>query len=339
MTTPYASESYIHQILAKATAAKATDIHLKAGQPPGARVGAAMNYFRVEKLGPEDMEAAALVLVGDRALRDHISTLHEAVFSFSAPSIGRFRVTLYRQQGSLAMVLRSIPAEIPRLESLGLPPSFPALCELTDGLVLVAGGASSGRTTTLAAMIARINAEASKHVLTLEDPIEYVYEDDRSSISQREVGRDIASIASGLSSALRLDPDVIAVSELSGEKNIDLALDAVEMGKLVLACVSAPDVEHAVLRMLRTPERRDRFAHGLRAVAAQRLLAGPGPAERTLVCEFLTATSEVREAIRKTEGALRLNELMDAGRDKHGMQTFAAHLEKLRAEGVAIAAG
>lgn len=332
MTTPYASESYIHQILAKAKAAKASDIHLKAGQPPGARVGATMNYFRVDKLKPEDMEAAALVLVGDRAFRDHISSLHEAVFSYSAPNIGRFRVMLYRQQGSLAMVMRCIPFDIPSMDALGLPQAVQGLCELKEGLVLVAGPASSGRTTTLAAMIARINSEASKHVLSLEDPIEYVYEDARSSVSQREVGRDVPSIAAGLASALRTDPDVILVSELQGDRNIDLALDAVEMGKLVLAGVSAPDVERAVFRMIRSPERHQRFAGAVRAVIAQKLVAGAAPTERAAVFEILIATEEVRETLSKSDGMPRLSGLMEAGAERHGMRTFAMHLRELRPE-------
>ncbi len=334
MTTPYASESYIHQILAKAKAAKASDVHLKVGQPPGARVGTSMNYFRVEKLKPDDMEAAALVLVGDRAFRDHISTLHEATFSYSAPNIGRFRVSLYRQQGSLAMVMRCIPFDIPSMDELGLPPSVQGFCELGSGLVLVAGPASSGRTTTLASIIARINASAGKHVLTLEDPIEYVFEDVRGSVSQREVGRDVSGIAVGLASAPRVDADVILVSELAGDRNVDLALDAVEMGKLVLASVSAPDVEHAIYRLGRTPERLSRMADCLHAVLAQKLIWNPAGTERVPLFELLIATADVRETLRTSDGIPRLGTLMERGAEAHGMRTFAMHLQELRARGV-----
>lgn len=334
VTTPYASEAFLHQLLAKALAAKASDVHLKVGQPPGARVHGSMVYFRVDKIRPDDMEAAALILMGERPARDKIGTLHELTFAYEAPGIGRFRAHVYRQRGSLAIVLRSVPFAIPTFVELGLPPAAKALAEYDRGLVLVAGGASSGRTTTLAAVIGHINESASKHVVTLEDPIEFIFEDARSSVSQREVGRDIQSLHAGLLTVLRYDPDVVMVGDIRDERSLDLALDVAEMDRLVLATVPGTSVDQALRKLITSPERRERIAGVLQGALAQRLLPKQDSGGLVLAAEVLIVTSQVRESIRRPETSPPLQDLMEKGATTYGMQTLEMHIRALAAKGL-----
>lgn len=334
MTTPYASEAFLHQLLAKALAAKASDVHLKVGQPPGARVHGSMVYFRVDKIRPEDMEAAALILLGERPARDKIGSLHEISFAYSAAGIGRFRAHVYRQRGSLAAVLRSVPFAIPTFTELGLPPAAKALSEHERGLVLIAGGASSGRTTTLAAMVGHINETFSKHIVTLEDPIEFVHEDARSSVSQREVGRDINSLHAGVTTVLRQDPDVVMIGDLRDDRSLDLALDIAEMDRLVLATAPGMSVDQALRKLITSPERRERLAASLQGALAQRLLPKQDGAGLVLAAEVLIVTSQVREAIKRPDTAPPLAELMEKGAITYGMQSFEMHIRALAGKGL-----
>src|SRR5579862_6217672 len=186
----YANETYLQQLLGKAVAAKASDVHLKVGQPPGARVRGDIVYFRSEPLRPQDTEAVAHLLVKRADLRESIDKLLEYDTAYEAPGVGRFRVNVYRQKGSLAVVMRAIPLQIPTFEELGAPAASQYLAERDRGLVLVVGAAGNGKSSTLAAMVGHINANFPKHIVTIEDPIEFLHMDDRASVSQREVGLD-----------------------------------------------------------------------------------------------------------------------------------------------------
>jgi twitching motility protein PilT len=360
VTTPYASEAFLQQLLGKALAAQASDVHLKVGQPPGARVRGSMVYFRVDKIRPEDTEAAARLLLGDRPARDKLSTLHETGASCTVPGIGRFRVHIYRQRGSLAIVMRSIPLVVPTFQELGVPAPAKGMAEQENGLVLVAGSASSGRSSTIAAMIGHVNAGFPKHVVTIEDPIEFVHEDARASVSQREVGLDTPSLEAGLSAALRQDPDLIMASEIRGPESLLLAIEAAEMGRLVLSTVAAPDVEQALRRLLamgpRPGEVRDRLAACLQGIIAQRLLPRQDGAGLVLAAEVLVVTAPVREAIRRLPptgfgaseverdledgdqegggGGPSIRTLMEKGATTYGTQTFEMHIRSLAAQGL-----
>jgi twitching motility protein PilT len=337
VTTPYASEAFIHQLLGKALAAHASDIHLKVGQPPGARVRGDIVYFRVDKIRPEDSEAAARVLLTGRPMREHLATLYEIDTSYSVAGLGRFRVNIYRQRGSLAIVMRSIPLKIPTFDELGLPAAARALAEQERGLVLVAGAAGSGKTTTLAAMVGHINTSFAKHIVGVEDPIEFLHEDSRSSVSQREIGIDTASFPAGLRAALRQDPDVIMSSVLRDGESLEVALQAAETGHLVLSALHTADVARTLARLLtlgRTPsEMRERLGDCLQGIVAQRLLPRRDGAGVVLVAEILVATPQVRDAIRRPEGNPPLRELMEKGASPYGMQTFEGHLRALVAQG------
>jgi twitching motility protein PilT len=335
--TPYASEQFLQQLLQKALAANASDIHVKVGQPPGARVRGDMVYFRVDKVKPEDTEALARLLLAHRGV-DEVTELREFDTSYAAPGIGRFRVNVYRQRGSLAIVMRSIPLKIPTFDELGLPPAIRGLAELDRGLVLVVGAAGNGKSTTLASMIGHINQNFPKHIVTIEDPIEFLHQDSRSGVSQREVGIDTDSFARALRAALRQDPDVILVGEVRDEETLEITMQAAETGHLVFTTMHTPDVSRTVHRMLsltKNPaELRERLGDALQGIVAQRLVPRRDGQGLALAAEILVASGTAREAIKRPDQNPPLKEVMEKGVVPYGMQTFDMHLKQLAAAGI-----
>jgi twitching motility protein PilT len=336
--TPYASELYLHQLVGKALAANASDIHLRVEKPPGARVRGAMVYFRVDKIRPEDSEAAARVLLGPRATQELFATLGEHVTSYDAGAHGRFRVSVYRERAGLAIVMRHIAGRVPTIDEIGAPIAARVLAEVDRGLVLVTGPAGSGRTTTAASMIDHINKSFPKHVVTLEDPVEFVHLDDKASISQREVGADTQTYLSGLHAVVRQDADVVFVGEIRDPDTLEAAFGVAEAGHLVLATIGTLDV-HRTLNRLGTinknaREARERIADTLQGVISQRLLPKRDGAGSVLAAEVLVGTAAVREALRNPEDSPPLKELMEKGVSPYGMQSFEMHLKQLLAQNV-----
>jgi len=343
MDSPYGSESFLVQLLGKAVAAKASDVHLKVGQPPGARVRGELVYFRSEPLGPQDTEALAKLLVKRPEVRASIDTLLEHDTAYEAPGVGRFRVNVYRQKGSLAVVMRAIPLKIPTFEELGAPAASQYLAERDRGLVLVVGAAGNGKSSTLAAMIGHLNRTQPLHIVTIEDPIEFLHTDDKSSVSQREVGIDTMSFADALRAALRQDPDVILVGEIRDEITLDIALKAAETGHLVMSTLHTPDVARTVGRMLAlapksqpgsSEELRERIGDSLQGIIAQRLLPNKDGTGLVLAAEVLVATGTVRESIKRPENNPPMKELMEKGVHPYAMQTFEMHLKQLVQQGI-----
>jgi twitching motility protein PilT len=336
--TPYSSEPFLHQLLGKALAAGASDVHLKVGQPPGARVRGDMVYFRVDKIRADDTDAVARIIIGDKPIADRLPELNEYDTSYAVPDLGRFRVNIYRQRGSLALVMRSIPIKIPTFEGLGLPVALRGMAELDRGMVLVVGAAGNGKSSTLAAMIGHINANFPKHVVTIEDPIEFLHQDDRSSVSQREVGLDTDTFANALRAALRQDPDVIQLGEVRDLETMEIALQAAETGHLVLSTLHTPDVARTLNRMLSLSKNpvdvRDRLADCLQGIVAQRLVPRRDGAGLALAAEVLVVTGTVRESLKRPDSNPTLKELMEKGVTPYGMQTFDMHLRQLAAQGV-----
>lgn len=335
-SSQYASESYFHQLLTKAISARARDVHLKVGQPPGARVHGELVYFRVDAIRPEDTEAVAHHVIGDGSVLRDLPTLREYDGSYDAPGIGRFRVNVYRQRGSLAVVMRFIPFEVPTIEQLGAPAACRTLAEKDRGLVLCVGAAGNGKSSTLAAMVNHMNHTLAHHIVTIEDPIEFLHADRRSSISQREIGHDTASFASALRAALRQDPDAILVGEIRDSETMEIALKAAETGHLVLSTLHTPDVFRTVNRMIalnegiaKPEELRDRIADALQGIVAQRLLPRADGQGVVLAAEVLVATGSVRETIKRPAGNPSLKELMEGGQHPYGMQTFEMHIKSL----------
>lgn len=335
--SPFQSEAYLHQLLQKAVASGASDVHLKVGRPPAARVRDELVFFRLEPLRPEDTECVARRLVSPA--RADWQSLTEFDASYAVAGVGRFRVNVYRQRGSFAIVLRAIPFQVPTLETLGTPEVCRALAEKERGLVLCVGAAGNGKSTTMAAMIEHMNRTLSRHVITIEDPIEFLFTDQRCSISQREIGLDTPSFADALRAALRQDPDVIYVGEIRDADTMETALQAAETGHLVLSTLHTPDVFRTVHRVLallaKTAEdSRERLGEVLQGVIAQRLLPRAEGAGLVLAAEVLVCTGSVRESLKRPMANPPLKELMEGGADMYGMQTFERHLKLLLRDGV-----
>lgn len=341
MDSPYAHEAFLVQILTKAVAAKASDVHLKVGQPPGARVRGSLVYFRSDPLRPEDTEHVARHVIRDPAVRDNLDRMMEHDCAYEAAGVGRFRVNVYRQKGSIAVVMRAIPLQIPTFEQLGAPAAAGPMCEKDRGLVLVVGAAGNGKSSTLASMIAHLNHTQPIHIVTIEDPIEFLHTDDKASISQREIGIDTANFADALRAALRQDPDVILVGEIRDEVTMEIALKAAETGHLVLSTIHTPDVQRTVGRMLALAPRgqtqgemRERIADTLQGIIAQRLLPGKDGTGLVLAAEVLVATGTIRESIKRPEANPPLKDLLEKGVHPYGMQTFEMHLKQLVQQGL-----
>lgn len=338
MPSPYADESFFRSLLSKAVSGKASDVHIKVGQPPGARIRGDMVYFRTERITAEDTLAVARIVVSNPEAAARLEQLQEHDTSYFASGIGRFRVNVYRQRGSLAVVMRFIPTEIPAVESLGLPlPVSRDLAEKQNGMVLVVGAAGQGKSTSLASLIGHLNTTRALHIVTVEDPIEFMHRDQMSSISQREVGLDTASFAAALRAALRQDPDVIFVGEIRDEETMDIALKAAETGHLVFATLHTTDAVRTVNRMLalmtgEAAENRHRIASCLQGIIAQRLLPRADGGGVVLAAEVLVASHSVKESIRKPENNPPLKALMEKGTHPYGMQTFQMAISQLLAD-------
>ncbi len=337
MGTAYESEEFLHQLLRKAVSAAASDVHLKVGQPPGVRVGGDIVYFKTERLTPADTEAAARLILKSRLDAPELATLLEHDTSYPVAGVARFRVSVFRQRGFLSLVMRAVPVSVPEPEELGMPAPVTELAMKERGLVLVVGAAGNGKSTTLAAMVNAINTRLPRHIVTIEDPIEFLHQDMRSCVSQREIGHDTKSFAAALRAALRQDPDVILVGEIRDSETMEIAVQAAETGHLVLSTLHTPDVGRTLNRMLalaKNPgELRERIADSLQGVLAQRLVpkVGGGVA---LAMEILIATGTVREALKRPEQNPPLKELMERGVTPYGMQTFQMAFRGLLKQGV-----
>lgn len=249
----------------------------------------------------------------------------------------RYRLNIYRQREQYAMAVRLLNNVVPECEALGMPPALQAVTELSQGLVLIVGPTGSGKTTTLAALVQRINATRAVHIVTLEDPIEYEYPAGQSLIHQREIGRDTTSFARGLRAALREDPDVILVGELRDSETMAIALTAAETGHLVLATLHTQDVTSSVNRIVDGLQQnqqlvRSQLAESLAVVASQRLLARADGRGRVAAFEVLIATDAVRHLIREGQ-THQLQSYLQTGA-RNGMVTMSDSIKNLRKEGI-----
>ncbi len=327
-------EQTFHALLAKGAQHKASDVLLKVGQPPAFRVGGDLHYMNADKLKPAQTQRLSEIVLSQTRYSGAISDLREYDCSYAVPGVGRYRVNIFRQRASLALAMRAIPNAIPTFDQLGCPPAVRGFAALERGLILVVGAAGNGKSSTLAALIGEMNRTRRLHIVTIEDPIEFIHTDTLSSVSQREVGFDTESFASALRAALRQDPDVILVGEIRDEETMDIALKAAETGHLVLSTLHTPDVARTVGRVLSLcgsqdpQEIRDRLGDALRGIVAQRLLPRVDGGMCAAV-EVLVNTPTARESIRKPEGNLPLKDVMEKGTHPYGMQTFEMHIKEL----------
>ncbi len=335
---PYKSEGYFHQLLKKSIAAGARDIHMKVGQPPGARVRGDLVFFRLDELQPEHTQAIAEHVIYDEEMLHDIHGLREYDAAYEVVGLGRFRVNIYRQRASLAIVMRVIPENVPSLDALGAPPVCKQLTEKERGLVLCVGAAGNGKSSTLAAMVSHMNKNMPRHIVTIEDPIEFVHRDEKSSVSQREIGHDTQSFAHALRAALRQDPDVIYVGEIRDQETMRIALEAAETGHLVLSTLHTPDVSRTMNRVMAlmgddSADVRDRLGDAIQGIMAQRLFPRADGQGMALAAEVLVGTGSVRESIKRPVGNPSLKELMTQGADMYGMQTFEMSIRRLAQAG------
>ncbi|MBA2566107.1 MAG: PilT/PilU family type 4a pilus ATPase [Gemmatimonadetes bacterium] len=322
-------------ILKLAVARGASDIHVKAGDVIRVRVDGNLVPMGEKPLTVQQVRALAERVVGDGRLREGLDSIREHDCSYAVQDLGRFRANVLRQRGSVMLVLRAIPIEVPTFADLRLPAVIETLTRIERGLVVVTGMTGSGKSSTQAAMIEHLNQRVRKHVVTLENPIEFLFRDKLCSVTQREVGPDTDSFATGLRSAMRQDPDVILIGEMRDGETIDIALKAAETGHLVLSTLHTPDALSTIHRMLAAfpPQEqrsvRVRLAESLRAVISQRLLRARSGAGRVLACEVMVMTATIRDMIIAEHPLEEIRELMHEGGESYGSQTFDQHLEQL----------
>ncbi len=304
-----------------------SDLHLKVGSRPLFRVDGNLG---AEHDGPvldaQDTERAMKSLLADEAKLEEFAAEHEVDFSFEIPDVARYRVNAFQQRGVISMACRAIPHRISTIEELVLPEVVKELAEEERGIVLLTGTTGSGKSTTLAAMIDHMNVTMSKHVVTIEDPIEFVHEDKRSVINQREVGMDTSSFKRALRRVLRQDPDVILVGEMRDEETVRTALSAAETGHLVLSTIHTVDAIESINRMLdffpphQHSQARSMIAGTIKGVISQRLVPGANGG-RVAACEILRMTGRVRDMIVDPSQTGKLSEVISSGA-YYGMQTF-----------------
>ena len=314
-----------------------TDIHISAGAPPMFRIdGNLVPVPGHEPYRPEDIERLAEAMLPND-LKEQFMAMSQIDFSFSWQDRTRFRGNMFRQQGSISMALRAIPRQIPTMEELLLPPVLGQLCNRQQGLVLMTGPTGSGKSTTQAAMIGHINATQRRHILTLEDPIEYLHPHNLSLVSQREVGTDAPTFADGLRAALREDPDVVLVGEMRDPESIATTLTVAETGHLVFATLHTNDASTALDRIIdvfpsdRQAQIRVQLAASLTGVVAQRLVPRVGGG-MVAAFEVLLANSAVRALVREGKTHQIRNVISQSVRD--GMQTLEQSLSVLVAHGL-----
>jgi twitching motility protein PilT len=317
----------VHAALRKLVASDGSDLHLKVDSPPLYRVQGVLGPDRtVQPLSAQDTEGVLHELLHDQAKLKEFAEEHEVDFSFEIAEVARFRVNAFRQRGVISLACRAIPTKISTIDELALPPVVRELAEEERGIVLLTGTTGSGKSTTLAAMIDHMNTTMSKHVVTIEDPIEFVHSDKHSVINQREVGMDTKSFERALRRVLRQDPDVILVGEMRDEETVRTALSAAETGHLVLSTVHTVDAPESINRLLdffpphQHNQARSMIAGTIKGVISQRLVPGANGG-RVAVCEILRMTGRVRDMIVDPNQTGQLGEAISAG-TYYGMQTF-----------------
>ena len=318
----------ITELLTAAVQADASDLHLKSGIYPMMRVhGELCPIVEDRRLDSATLDAMAAELL-PAALESRLAREHEVDFAYSVAGLGRFRCNIFRQRGTIAMALRVIPMQVSSIEDLELPGVLKTIAEAERGLILLTGTTGSGKSTTLAALIDHINHTRAAHIVTVEDPIEYLHKDHRSIINQREVNVDTNGFAQALRSALRQDPDVILVGEMRDLETVETGLTAAETGHLVMSTVHTLDATETINRLIAVfPPHQHRqvrlqLASVLRAVVSQRLIPRADGTGRSVAVEVMLNTPFVRDCIVDPERTSLIESAIAAGASQYGMQTF-----------------
>lgn len=324
-------DSYLTSLVANGV----SDIHFKAKNVPLRRINGVLGRMEgVRALEVQDTETLARHMLGTQGW-ERFQETREADTSYSIPGHCRFRVAVFQQRGTISIILRIIPFDVPTLAQLGVPPTVEKLARSTHGLILVTGVTGSGKSSTLAGMIDYINKTKPSHIITIEDPIEFLHRDNKASINQREIGVDTGNFANAFRAALRQDPDIILVGELRDLETMGIALRAAETGHLVMSTVHTTDAKETIGRFIdsfppyQQKQIRIQLASNLSGVISQRLLERVDGKGRVLAVEIMIVNAAIRELILDPDKVSKIGELIEKGVDQYGMQTFDQALLKL----------
>jgi twitching motility protein PilT len=325
----------IDDLLLTATAHFASDLHLKVGSFPVMRIGGELHPVAdAPRLSAEDTLDMAFSMMSNRQ-KQKLKEVSEVDIAYSTKGLGRFRANIFQQRGSVSIVLRVIPDQSKNTTALGLPPVIDRICEERRGLILVTGATGSGKSTTLAAMIDRINSTRSGHIVTIEDPIEFLLRDKKAFVTQREVDVDTRSFAEALRGALRQDPDVILVGEMRDFETIETALTAAETGHLVLSTLHTLDATETITRIVSSfPSHQQKsvriqLAGILKSVISMRLVRAARGSGRVPAIEVMVSTGLIRDYIINEEKTYLIREAIANGASQYAMQTFDQSLFRL----------
>lgn len=327
-------------LIKSASASGVSDIHLRTDEKPCFRMRGDLVPVKMDPLSHEDLKLCCSLMIKDADVIKNIETIKEHDGSFSIPKLCRVRYNLMRYQGKLGMILRLISEKIPTTEELKLPSVINKIAEANSGLVLVTGATGSGKSSTLAAMINYINRTSAVHILTLEDPVEYVHQPLKARITQREIGSDTSDFGSALRSALRQDPDIILIGEMRDAETISIALKAAETGHLVFGTVHTTDALSTIGRLISMfpPEEqsvvRVRIADNLHATVSQRLLKSIDGKGRVAAQEIMINNPGIKESILDPARTKEIYMYIEKGKNTSGAQSFDQHITKLFKDGL-----
>lgn len=325
----------LDEILKIAMKIEASDVHLKPGKPPVYRCHNKLAPIKDSKVLSYDELSEIIYSIMTPKQREEFETKLDFDMAYSVPGVGRFRVNLFKQRGSIGAVMRAIPMVVKGFKELGLPPIMEKIASEKRGLILVTGTTGSGKSTTLASIIDYINNNFTCNIITIEDPIEYLFRDNRSIIIQREVGFDTLSFSNALRAALRQDPDIILVGEMRDVETIEIALTAAETGHLVLSTLHTMDATETINRIVgifpphQQQQIRYQLAATLKAVISQRLVPKSDGRGRVPAVEIMLATARVKELIEDPTRTKAIRDAIAEGYTVYGMQTFDQSLYSL----------
>lgn len=330
----------LRELLSNAVKQEASDIHIKAGRVPHLRIeGDLEPQDNLPEVTREDTLELGRQLLNNRQ-REILAQKSEIDVSFGVENLGRFRLAVFQQRGAISLVLRLIPEKIPTIEGLHLPPVLREIAEAPRGLILVTGVSGSGKSTTLASILRHVNESFPYHVLTIEDPIEFLFQDQKCLISQREIAADTHDFAAALRAALRQDPDVILVGEMRDLETVGIAMQAAETGHLVMSTLHTTDTTDTVNRIIsmfpmsQQHDVRLRFASTLRAVISMRLIKSSVSGGRVPAVEVLRNTELIYSLITAPERVREIRRALETGHKQYGMQTFDQSILQLCEDGL-----
>lgn len=327
------------KLVKSAAANSVSDIHIRTDERPCFRMRGDLVPIKTENYSYEDVKLVAQVLIKDEKTRGQIDSLKELDGSYDIPGVCRLRYNFLRYQGKIGIILRLINAQIPTTEALGIPPVVNKIAMAHNGLVLVTGATGSGKSSTLAAMINHVNQNKAVHILTLEDPVEYIHRPIKSRITQREIGEDTNDFTDALRSALRQDPDIILIGEMRDAETVSIALKAAETGHLVFGTVHTTDALNTIGRIISMfpPEEQDavrvRVADNLYATISQRLLKTVDGKGRVAAQEIMITSPGIKEAISDSSKTNEIYTYIEKGKKGGGSQTFDQHITDLYKQG------